>query len=280
MWGLDLSDTMQGAGGVGGLLAITETNTGTHFFGFDGNGNVAVLVGATNGTTTAHYEYDPFGNVLRVTSPMSLVNPFRFSTKYTDGETGLSYYGFRFYNAALGRWVSRDPLTEKGHLVLRQDAASQPIIPAFRVFGGTAPSVVRTRGGALPEQSNHQEPSRNVLSIYQFCHNDPLNRIDIDGRIDVPPAVIQFYIWQGGIGALSALLDWFEVKRQCESLAEEPHKEAFGQTVMSRLLTLANLPAILTHCPNGGAIYRHIWFDEKCNCKKEFVVICEGGGGA
>lgn len=40
--------------------------------------------------------------------------PFRFSTKYTDSETSLSYYGYRYYSADIGRWLNRDPIEEKG----------------------------------------------------------------------------------------------------------------------------------------------------------------------
>jgi RHS repeat-associated protein len=50
----------------------------------------------------------PFAEVLRSTGPMANVNPFRFSTKYQDEETGLLYYGFRYLGD--GRWLSRDPL--------------------------------------------------------------------------------------------------------------------------------------------------------------------------
>jgi RHS repeat-associated protein len=52
----------------------------------------------------------PFGELLRATGPMAMANPFRFSTKYQDGETDLLYYGYRYYNASTGRWNSRDPL--------------------------------------------------------------------------------------------------------------------------------------------------------------------------
>ena len=45
---------------------------------------------------------------------MAKTNPFRFSTKYQDDETGLVYYGFRYYDQITGRWVSRDPVAEKG----------------------------------------------------------------------------------------------------------------------------------------------------------------------
>ena len=40
--------------------------------------------------------------------------PFRFSTKYQDAETGLLYYGYRYYDSLTGRWLSRDPIEEYG----------------------------------------------------------------------------------------------------------------------------------------------------------------------
>jgi RHS repeat-associated protein len=39
---------------------------------------------------------------------------FRFSTKYFDTETGLYYYGYRFYSPDLHRWQNRDPIQEDG----------------------------------------------------------------------------------------------------------------------------------------------------------------------
>ena len=92
----------------GKALSIVRTDPFTHFAGYDGNGNVTLLATASSGATTAHYEYDPFGNVLQATEPVALLNPIRFSSKYTDGNTELNYYGFRFYSTATGRWLSRD----------------------------------------------------------------------------------------------------------------------------------------------------------------------------
>jgi RHS repeat-associated protein len=40
--------------------------------------------------------------------------PLRFSTKYRDVETGLYYYGYRYYDPLTGRWPSRDPIAERG----------------------------------------------------------------------------------------------------------------------------------------------------------------------
>jgi RHS repeat-associated protein len=59
----------------------------------------------------------PFGEVLN-SDPGSVSNPFRFSTKYQDDETGLLYYGYRYYNASTGRWLNTDPLEEDGGLNL------------------------------------------------------------------------------------------------------------------------------------------------------------------
>lgn len=60
----------------------------------------------------------PFGEVIRATGPLANTNPFRFSTKYQDDETDLLYYGYRYYNPSTGRWISRDPLGERGGINL------------------------------------------------------------------------------------------------------------------------------------------------------------------
>lgn len=121
-WGLDLSQTRQGAGGVGGLLWLTVysgSSATSYATAYDGNGNVIGLVNTATGSTAAQYEYGPFGELLRLTGPAGKANPFRFSSKYQDDETGLVYYGFRYYEPSTGSWVSRDPIGEQGELNLR-----------------------------------------------------------------------------------------------------------------------------------------------------------------
>jgi RHS repeat-associated protein len=113
VWGLDMSQSHQGAGGIGGLLAAVEGSL-THYFYFDGNGNVGQLVNAPEGSIAANYEYDPFGNNIVSNGPVAENNPYRFSTKYFDSETSLYYYGYRYYSPDLGRWISRDPIGEEG----------------------------------------------------------------------------------------------------------------------------------------------------------------------
>jgi RHS repeat-associated protein len=62
----------------------------------------------------AQYEYGPFGELLRATGPLAQTFNHLFSTKYFDWETGLSYYGQRYYSPTPGRWPNRDPIGERG----------------------------------------------------------------------------------------------------------------------------------------------------------------------
>lgn len=124
-WGLDLSGSSQGAGGVGGLLVLTG-GSATHAPTYDGNGNVIGLVNLATGEQQASYGHGPFGESLAVFGSAAVTNPFRFSTKYTDTETDLAYYGFRYYNPQTGRWLSRDPIGEAGGVNLHGMVGNHP----------------------------------------------------------------------------------------------------------------------------------------------------------
>ncbi|NNJ86208.1 MAG: hypothetical protein HKP20_03465, partial [Akkermansiaceae bacterium] len=119
-WGMDLSGSMQGAGGVGGLLRVTEHSEGSggsggstsHYYpAYNGNGDVSEYLD-TSGNVVTHYQYDPFGNTTVANGSKKDDFAHRFSTKYLDEETGLYYYGYRYYDPVTGRWPSRDPLGE------------------------------------------------------------------------------------------------------------------------------------------------------------------------
>ena len=130
VWGTDASGSMQGAGGVGGLLATrvhTGPNAGTYFYCYDGNWNVVGLVNALSGSVAARYEYGPFHELIRASGPMASENHFQAATKYRDSETGLYYYGYRYYNPGTGRWLSRDPIGEKGGVNLYGIVFNRPL---------------------------------------------------------------------------------------------------------------------------------------------------------
>ncbi|MEM6820322.1 MAG: RHS repeat-associated core domain-containing protein [Verrucomicrobiota bacterium] len=117
-WGSDLSGGMQEAGGVGGLLAVSDLDSGEHFYpAFDGNGNISEYLSEA-GEVVAHFEYDPFGKTIAVSGSMVSRFDYRFSSKPQDSTTGLYYYGYRFYDQVSGRWMSRDPIAEEGGINL------------------------------------------------------------------------------------------------------------------------------------------------------------------
>ena len=120
-WGKDISGDLQDAGGVGGLLYITVSNSSTpnsstqqlYIPCYDNNGNITRYLDA-NGNTVAQYTYDAFGNIISKSGPLADFFRHRFSTKYYDAETRLYYYGYRFYHTSLMRWLNRDPIEEDG----------------------------------------------------------------------------------------------------------------------------------------------------------------------
>jgi RHS repeat-associated protein len=113
LWGVDLSGTLRGAGGVGGLVNETSVVSGGNWFPtYDGNGNVISLVDVAGTSVAATYEYGPFGEILHATGAPAAENPFQFSTKHLDFDMGTIYFGYRFYDTNAGRWLSRDPLAE------------------------------------------------------------------------------------------------------------------------------------------------------------------------
>jgi RHS repeat-associated protein len=126
MWGSDLSGSMQGAGGVGGLLSLSFSRTNC-FASYDGNGNVMELLNAADTSVDAQYEYSTFGLPIRATGPVAANNRLGFSTEYQDIETALVYYGRRFYVPSAGRWLSRDPIQEDGGAHLYAFTSNDPI---------------------------------------------------------------------------------------------------------------------------------------------------------
>jgi RHS repeat-associated protein len=117
--GLDLSQSLQGAGGIGGLLArstgYVSTNGawGTHqYYHADGNGNVTYLM-ATNQTLAASYRYDPFGRTITSSGASANANTYRFSSKEIHANSSFYYYGYRFYDPNSQRWLNRDPIFEQ-----------------------------------------------------------------------------------------------------------------------------------------------------------------------
>ena len=66
-----------------------------------------------DGEVVQHIEYVPFGEVFIEERNNIWNTPYLFNAKEFDEETGLYYYGARFYDPRLSLWISVDPLAEK-----------------------------------------------------------------------------------------------------------------------------------------------------------------------
>ena len=89
----------------------------TYTYHADANKNITDLTDSA-GVNVAHYEYSPFGQIVKSTGSYAATNVFTWSGEYLDRETGLIYYNFREYDPQLGRWLSRDPAGENGGINL------------------------------------------------------------------------------------------------------------------------------------------------------------------
>ena len=175
---------LHSAGGIGGLLAVYDTRgtPGTtddfHYaFAYDGNGNVVQVLDWSASSATAaivaKYEYDPYGNVVAQAGDYAERNPFRFSTKQWDDETGFGYWEQRYYSPGLGPWINRDPIGGRGGLNLYRYVEGDPL---HRIDPNGRES--RRAGG----------PSSKPSQPIDLCKL--LGEKNCDGR-DIPPGPVE-----------------------------------------------------------------------------------------
>ncbi len=79
------------------------------YFHNDTIGSAAILTSDT-GYLLQEYHYDPFGSIVFARGKDG--NKYRFAGKEYDRETGLSYFGARFYDPLTGRFISKDPISD------------------------------------------------------------------------------------------------------------------------------------------------------------------------
>jgi RHS repeat-associated protein len=218
-WGLDLSGSVQGAGGVGGLLEVTYCGSATTncFNAFDDNGNVSALVNAASGAVLAQYEYGPFGEVIRASGPMAKLNPFTFQTEFYDWETDKYYWKMRYYDASPSRWLSRDPAEEGGGDNLYCFVSNDPVNQTDELGLWATPVHHRLVEDWL-------DPSHNNNVDYHHypwgcCIIDVIKAIQ-DGSDEVD-----------GVGGVGNATHWCEAQSSGLSFQHAMRDGASGQTV-------------------------------------------------
>jgi RHS repeat-associated protein len=107
----------------------------------DANGNVTALMNST-GVSQALDKYNPYGGLISSSGTLAGANTMRFSSKpailSATGAWGFYYYGYRFYDPGMQRWLNRDPLGEGGGMNLFRFVSNSPMMEwdALGLLGG------------------------------------------------------------------------------------------------------------------------------------------------
>ena len=133
----------------------------------------------------------PFGEVVKKTGTGSSV-PFRFSTKYQDDETGLAYYGYRYYQPSTGRWVGREPIGEQGSANLECFVGNNPqnYFDILGLYGNPVSGLTGPVGPGSPYGPGPQPPGSSIGGGWQMFlqYFSPLGGGDV---FAASPSIIQ-----------------------------------------------------------------------------------------
>ena len=177
--GSDLAGTVgHSAGGVGGILASTETNMAV-IYSYDYNGNVLKITSGTQ-EIVGENEYSPFGEVLRFCGRVQ--SRFLYSTKEHTPSSMLCAFGYRYYATGMGRWITRDPLTE---LIFSQDS----ILEFDAESRASLHTIVAGIGAIYHEGLKKYKKAvfstaprtSEEFKVYSFVGNGPVLKFDILG---------------------------------------------------------------------------------------------------
>jgi RHS repeat-associated protein len=112
--GFNLIMTMNSGGAVVSRYTFTQNideplaefrSGGNSYYEADGLGSITSL-SSSAGALANTYTYDSFGNVTSSTGTLS--NPFRYTGREFDSETGLDFNRARYYDSTAGRYLSED----------------------------------------------------------------------------------------------------------------------------------------------------------------------------
>jgi len=176
-----------------------------------------------------HIEYVPFGEVFIEERNSVWNTPYLFNAKEFDEETGMYYYGARYYDPRLSLWMSTDPLQEKFHNMSSYVyAANNPV--AFIDPTGEEP-VYNTKGTFLGSTS---EGFTGEVLIYTGSDKVEFNkftRAQIESKY---PADIDSYdvmktLSSGGMEDASHSKIWTHIVSQFEGMAVYDEKFSMSQ---------------------------------------------------
>ena len=132
--------------GVDHPHSVRQSATGNlYYYATSQPGHVTALVNRYDQVVN-RYEYAPFGGAISTTEQVS--QPFRFAGRELDTETGLYYNRARYYDPALARFISEDPIGLAGGVNQYAYAESDPI-NATDPYGLAPCTHEQLAGGAI-----------------------------------------------------------------------------------------------------------------------------------
>ena len=176
--------------GIDESIAMINVDAGVetwYFYHYDGLGSVVALSKYNTGTSQVEiverYSYDAFGTTTITTTSgcTSPGNPYMFTARRLDPETGLYYYRARIYSPALGRFLQPDPIGYADGMNMYAYCGNNPvnyIDPwGLKAKGNKdEPIFLDDLGNVNPRRVNNNEvhlTENDLLSEIEYFKNNP-----------------------------------------------------------------------------------------------------------
>jgi RHS repeat-associated protein len=128
-----------------GEVVIAGGNKTNYFYTQDHLGSIREATDSA-GSLVTRYDYDPFGR--QITILENFQPTFSYAGDFLHRPSGLNLTLFRAYSSIAGRWLSRDPIAEKGGVNLYAYVANDPVglidqlgLDEYEVTGGGGTTV-------------------------------------------------------------------------------------------------------------------------------------------
>ena len=181
-----------------------------------------------DGEVVQHIEYVPFGEVFIEERNNVWNTPYLFNAKEFDEETGMYYYGARYYDPRLSLWLSTDPMQEKyPNLTTYTFVENNPL----NIVDPTGEEpVYNTKGAFLGTTSEGFKGEVLIYSGTEKVDFSKLTRSDAESKF---PADIDTYdvmkkLDSGGMSSESHSKIWTHIVSQFEGM--EVYDERFSMS--------------------------------------------------